>query len=177
MLQETIRGTVWKCGDDVTAYEIIAKNRWTLNRIDPEELGKWALEGAEPSVKDVPWGFKNKGFDVVIAGRDFGGGGKSIEHPVVALKGASVKLVVAESFSRYNFRNSINLGLPVMNCRGITRVFNTGDGIEANLLTGEIRNTTTNEVIIGTPLTDFILELIEAGGLLEYNRKQLKKSV
>lgn len=174
-MKHIIKGTVWKCGNDVTAYQIIAQKRWTLNNLDPDELGKWAFEGAEPSVKDIPWGFKNKGYDIVIAGKDFGGGGKSIEHPVVAMKGAGIKLAIAESFSRYNFRNAINLGLPALNCEGITKVFNTGDSIEANLLTGEIVNLTTKEKITGSQLSDFILKLIDTGGLLDFSRDELHK--
>jgi len=174
ILDHIVKGTVWTCGDRVDAYQIIGKNRWTLDSLDPAELGKWAFEGVDPAIKNVAWGFKNKEYDVVIAGKDFGGGGKSIEHPIVAMQGAGIKLVIAESFARYNFRNSINLGLPAVKCPGITRIFKTGDKVEANLLTGEIKNLTTGDTARGVPLTDFVLELIGAGGLLDYTKKKLQ---
>lgn len=167
-MDQVIRGITWTCSDNVTAYQIIAQKRWTMSKMDPLEMGKWVFEGADASVKDVPFGFKNKGYEIVIAGQDFGGGGKSIEHPIVAMKGAGVKLVIAESFARYNFRNSINLGLPAIKCLGITGVFKMGDVAEVNLLTGEIKNLTTGIRAHGIPLTNFVLDLLEAGGLLEY---------
>jgi 3-isopropylmalate/(R)-2-methylmalate dehydratase small subunit len=109
----------------------------------------------------------------VIAGQDFGGGGKSIEHPIVAMKGAGIGLIIAESFSRYTYRNSINLGLPAIKCEGITQAFKTGDEAAVNVLTGEIKNLTTGKTLRGCPLTDFVLGLVESGGLLEYYKKRL----
>jgi len=167
-----VKGTVWVCGDNVTAYQIISQKRWTEYGMNEEELGKWAFEGADSSIINVPSGFKNKGYDIVIAGKDFGGGGKSNEHPILAMKGAGVKLVIAESFARYSFRNAINLALPAIKCAGITQLFNTGEKIEVNLLTGEIKNLTTEKALTGIPLSVLSLDLINAGGLLEYHKKQ-----
>lgn len=174
-MKQTIRGTVWKCGDNITAYQIIAQKRWTMNKMDPEEMSKWVFEGAEPSVKDLPNGFKSKGYQVVVAGQDFGGGGKSIEHPIVAMQGAGIILLVAESFSRYTFRNAINLGMPAIMCPGVAEIFSSGDTLEADLLTGEIKNLSTGAVKAGIPLSDFVLRLIESGGLLEYYRKKISR--
>jgi 3-isopropylmalate/(R)-2-methylmalate dehydratase small subunit len=172
-LEQTISGVAWKCGDNVTAYQIIAQKRWTMNKLDPAEMGMWVFEGADPSVKDVPDGFKSKGYKIVVAGEDFGGGGKSIEHPILAMQGAGIVLLVAESFSRYNFRNAINLGLPAIMCPGVTKIFASGDRLEADLLSGKIKNLTTGAKAAGIPLSDFVLKLIESGGLLEYYRKKL----
>ena len=69
-------------------------------------------------------------YSFIIAGRNFGGGGKSIEHPIIAIKGAGVKAVIAESASRYFFRNAINNGLPILICEGITSNVRTGDDLE-----------------------------------------------
>jgi 3-isopropylmalate/(R)-2-methylmalate dehydratase small subunit len=126
-----------------TAYQIIGRKRWTLNAMDPAELGQWAFEDAIESIKDIPGGFQELGYDIVVAGHDFGGGGKSIEHPIVAMQGAGVKLVLAESFSRYNFRNAINRGLPAITCPGISGFCDTGDKLQVDLLNGEIKNLTT----------------------------------
>lgn len=173
-MEQILRGTVWKCGNDITAYQIIAQKRWTMSKMDPEEMGKWVFEGADPDVRDIPNGFKNKGFDVIIAGEDFGGGGKSIEHPIVAMQGAGVKLLIAESFARYTYRNSINLGLPAIMCPGITKIFSTGDKLEINLLLGEIKNLSTDETAKGYPLNNYVMDLIQTGGLLEYFRNHLQ---
>ena len=173
-MDKIVQGVVWNGGDGVDAYKIIGKTRWTMDRLDPAELGKWVFEDADPSIKNVEWGFRKKGYDVVVAGLDFGGGGKSIEHPIVAMQGAGVKLVVADSVARYNFRNSINLGLPAIKCPGVSRIFKTGDKIQVNLLTGEIKNLTTGAVAKGTPLTDFVLDLMASGGLLAYTKKRLQ---
>ena len=57
-MEKIITGTVWKCGNNITAYQIIDKNRWTLNGLDPDEMGKWAFEGAFEGVRNVEYGFK-----------------------------------------------------------------------------------------------------------------------
>lgn len=170
-MNDKIRGKAFCCGDNITAYQIIAQNRWNLG-LNEAELGKWAMEGACPEVLNVENGFRDKGCSIVVAGEDFGGGGKSIEHPIAALQGAGVKLLLADSFSRYSFRNAINRGLPAIPCPGISRIVNTGDELEAELRTGRIRNLTTGAEIQGTPLPDFVLAFAESGGMLAYYRGQ-----
>lgn len=170
-MKRIIQGCAYLCGDNVTAYQIIAQNRWALG-LNPEELGKWAMEGACPEVLNVENGFKSKGCSIVVGGEDFGGGGKSIEHPIAALQGAGVELLIADSFSRYSFRNAINRGLPAILCPGITKIVHTGDIIQADLVTGKIRNCTSGEEIQGAPLSDLVLEFVESGGMLAYYRKQ-----
>lgn len=88
--------------------------------LDPEDLGRWALERVAPEFAGVENGFKNSDYSIVVAGKNFGGG-KSIEHPVISLIGAGVEVVLADSFARCNFRNSINNGLPVAECKGISQ--------------------------------------------------------
>jgi len=144
--------------------------------MDPVELGKWVFEDAAPELKDNPGAFQKLSCDIVVAGNDFGGGGKSIEHPIVAMQGAGIKLVLAESFSRYNFRNAINRGLPAITCPEVTGLFNTGDTLECNLLTGEVKNITTGGTLRGIPLPDLVLGILEAGGILEFTRKSLASS-
>ncbi|MGN0983623.1 MAG: 3-isopropylmalate dehydratase [Gemmiger sp.] len=168
-MKRVIRGKVYKCGDNVTAYQIIAQNRWALG-LNAQELGKWAMEGACPEVCNVENGFRQKGCTIVAGGEDFGGGGKSIEHPIAALQGAGVELLIADSFSRYSFRNAINRGLPAILCPGITDIVHTGDELEADLITGRIRNCTTGAEIQGAPLSDLVLEFVECGGMLAYYR-------
>lgn len=164
-MNDIIKGRAFVCGSNVTAYQIIAQKRWALG-LDPDELGKWAMEGVCPEAADVENGFKNKGFRIVVGGEDFGGGGKSIEHPIAALQGAGISLLIADSFSRYSFRNAINRGLPAILCPGITELVRTGDELEVNPRTGVIRNCTTGETKMGAPLPEQIMEFIACGGML-----------
>lgn len=170
-MTDTIRGKVFLCGDAVTAYQIIAQKRWSLG-LDEKELGKWAMEGVCPEIADIENGFRDKGYSIVAAGEDFGGGGKSIEHPIAALQGAGIRLILADSFSRYSFRNAINRGLPAIQCPGISKFVQSGDEIEAELKTGRIRNLNTGREIQGTPLPDFVLNFVESGGMLAYLREK-----
>lgn len=170
-MQQVITGKAFVCGDNVTAYQIIGRKRWDLG-LNPEELGKWAMEGTCPEVLDVENGFKDMHYQIVVAGEDFGGGGKSIEHPIAALQGAGITLLIADSFSRYSFRNAINRGLPAILCPGITKIVRTGDDLEVDLITGDIVNKRTNEKIQGAQLPEFVLNFIEAGGMLNYYRNK-----
>lgn len=167
----TVKGSAFVCGDNVTAYQIIAQNRWALG-LKEEELGKWAMEGVCPEFLNVEHGFQNQGFSIVVGGEDFGGGGKSIEHPIAALQGAGVRLLLADSFSRYSFRNAINRGLPAIFCPGITKLVHTGDILEADLTTGIVRNCTSRAEIQGVPLPDLVLQFVECGGMLAYYRNK-----
>ena len=79
-----------------------------MNKIDAQEMSHWVFELMEPSAEGSPDFFKRMGLSIVVAGKNFGCGSKSVEHPMAALKGAGVELVLAESFSRYSYRNAIN---------------------------------------------------------------------
>jgi 3-isopropylmalate/(R)-2-methylmalate dehydratase small subunit len=87
--------------------------------------------------------------------------------------GAGIKAVIAESFSRLQFRNAINNGLPFVTCQDITKAVNTGDELEINLQTGKIRNLATGNEIDGTPMSDFVTEIANAGGLISYIRQKV----
>jgi 3-isopropylmalate/(R)-2-methylmalate dehydratase small subunit len=168
-----IEGKVFKVGDRVTAYQISFQERWNSCGTNPTELGKWAFEPLLPEVKDVPFGFRDKGFSIVVGGTDFGGGGKSNDHPVLTLHGAGIKLLIAESFSRIYFRNCINLGFPVIECRGISEFVEINDELSVNLTIGEIENLSAGRIIYGTPLSTYALNILEAGGLLSYYRNSV----
>lgn len=170
-MKENITAKAFVCGDNITAYQIIGQKRWAAG-LNPDELGKWAMEGVCPELRELPDGFRNMGFSIIVAGHDFGGGGKSIEHPIVALQGAGVQLLLAESFSRYSFRNAINLGLPAIVCPGITAMAHTGDEISADLLTGQIKNLTTGQTLQGRPLPELVLKFVEYSGMLSYYRQR-----
>lgn len=163
-----IQGSCFCCGDGVTVYEIVAEHHWTMNQIDPSAMSPWVFEALEPEAKNIPNYFKKLGHSIVVAGEDFGCGSKSVEHPMAALKDAGVQLVLAESFSRYSYRNAINLGLPVMTCPGIREAVHPGDVVNVDLMAGRISNMTTGVTLQANGLGEFALNILKAGGLLEF---------
>ena len=166
MMDTKIIGKVFKCGDKITVYQIIPQRYWKMSRPEPdvENLGRHLFEGLDAAdAPGVP--FHNE--EIVVAGRDFGCGGKSILHPVIAMKSAGVKLVIAESVSRYCYRNAVNLALPVLLCQGITAFVCTGESITVDVLSGSIRRADGAELHC-TGLSPFAVSLIESGGELAY---------
>ncbi len=153
----------WVFGDDVSTDSIIA-GCYLIKR-DPRELSKHVMEDI-----DSRFAAKVRRGDVVVAGRNFGCG-SSREHAPIALKAAGVSAIVAESFARIFYRNSINQGLPALVCPGVRRGFKSGDGIRIDLEKGIIRNTTTGKVFKAEPLPDFMLAIIRAGGLLAHLKR------
>ncbi len=175
-MEKIIQGKTWVGRDDIMVYEIVSMKRWNMDKVDPAELGDWAMEGVDPAFAAAPGGFRAGGYGIVVAGTNFGGGGKSIEHPVFALKGAGVRAVLAESFSRFNFRNSVNNGLPVFVCPGILSLAKTGDVLEVDTVEGRVTNPATGAFLPIQPPPPFAVALIDAGGLIPYTKAQLKQS-
>lgn len=171
MSSKILRGKAWVGGKDIYAYDIIQQTHWP-KPLDPVDLSKWVMAGVAPEFEGEN-GFKRFGYAFVVAGSNFGGGGKSIEHPIIGLMGAGVKAVIADSFSRLQFRNAINSGMPFMACAGITEVVSTGDELEVNLETGQIRNLSNGKEIWGAPIAAFVTEIAEAGGLISYVKQQI----
>ena len=106
--------------------------------------------------------------------RNFGCG-SSREQAPLALKYAGVQCVLGESFARIFYRNSINIGLPVIECKGISTFANDGDELTVDLDTGKIQNLTSKKTLQGTQMPPFILEILSDGGLIENLRKRLNQ--
>lgn len=169
----TMRGRVWVAPDFTDTYKIIPQQYWDKGQgLDREELGKHAMEGLDPSFASRSRGGE---FVFICAGRTFGGGGKSIEHPIYAILGAGIKAVIVESTVRYFYRNAINHGLPILVCPGITGIVKTGDEIEVALLSGEIRNRSNGKAIQAQPMTEFALRILSAGGYLAFVKASLPR--
>ena len=168
-------GKTYVTGDNTTAYKISFNTRWKECGTDEQALGQWLFEPIIPEIAGVPNGFKSMGYEVVVSGVDFGGGFKSNDHPVLTLKGAGIKLLIAEKFNRIFFRNAINLGVPVITCPGILKMAHNGDILEGDIATGVVTNRTTGIVLQGQPLSELALELEAAGGLLPYWKAKLTK--
>jgi 3-isopropylmalate/(R)-2-methylmalate dehydratase small subunit len=137
--------------------------------VDPYDLAKHALAGLDEHFVD-----KAKGGIIIIGGKNFGCG-SSREQAPLALKYSGVKCVIAETFARIFYRNSINIGLPVIECKGIHDAVKEGDEIAVDLEAGKITNLTTKKTLDGTKLPPSIMEILTDGGLIENLRKRMNK--
>jgi len=160
------KGKAWRFGDDVNT-DLIIPGKY-LELVDPEEMAEHAMEGIDP---DFPKKIQ-KG-DIVVGGTNFGCG-SSREHAPLALKYAGIDAVIAESFARIYYRNSINIGLPALECPGITEAVEDGDTVEVDVTGGTIKNTRTNAELSFTPLPDFMVEVLNDGGLVPYLKKNME---
>ncbi|MCP8315901.1 MAG: 3-isopropylmalate dehydratase small subunit [archaeon] len=152
-----LSGKVVKYGDDINTDYIIPGKYMVLT--DPRELAKHVMEGIDPS-------FIKKSKDaIIVAGKNFGSG-SSREQAPIALKHSGAKAIVAKSFARIFYRNAINIGLPVLECEDLWGMVQESDELMLDLKSGRITNLTNNKSTQAQPLPEFILELIEIGGLL-----------
>ena len=160
-----LRGRVHKYGADVNT-DVIIPARY-LNTTDPQELAQHCMEGEDPEfVRRVRPG------DIIVADTNFGCG-SSREHAPIAIKAAGVSCVVAKSFARIFYRNAINLALPVLECAEAVDGSEAGDELEVDLESGAIRNLTRGTAFKAKPFPEFMLELLQAGGLVEYTKRRL----
>ena len=158
-----ISGRVWVFGDNVDTDQIIPAEYLVM--ADPMELGRHAFEKARPDFA----GRMREG-DIIIAGWNFGCG-SSREHAPMALIGCGVKCVIAKSFARIFYRNSINIGLPLVECAVEAR---EGDEVEVDFKSGKARNIITGGEFGFKAPPGFLMELMKSGGLIEYTKRKLK---
>ena len=156
----TLEGRVWKFGDNIDTDVIIPAPY--LVTTDMVELGKHCMEGV-----DVSFAEKVRPGDIVVAGTNFGCG-SSREHAPMALKGAGISCVIAESFARIFFRNAFNMGLAIFESPGIFQGVQDGDQVSVDQNTGEIIDHTNGKRFLASPIPSFMQELIEAGGLMSH---------
>jgi 3-isopropylmalate/(R)-2-methylmalate dehydratase small subunit len=116
---------------------------------------------------------KVKKGDIIVAGKNFGSG-SSREEAVNTLKTLGIEIVIAESFARIYFRNLINLGIPGLKIKNVKEKFSEGDYLKISLNNGVIINETKNTTFKIDQLPQFLLEIIEAGGILNKIKQRLK---
>jgi 3-isopropylmalate/(R)-2-methylmalate dehydratase small subunit len=166
-IKNILRGKAWKYGDNIDTDAIIPARYLTSS--DPKYLAEHCMEDADTEfVKKAQEG------DFIIAGQNFGCG-SSREHAPIAIKAAGISCVIAKSFARIFYRNSFNMGLPILECPQAVDGIKNGDEIEVDLGEGIIRNRKTGAEFHAQPIPPFMRELIEAGGLINYARKRVKK--
>ena len=152
-------GTVIKYGDNVDT-DVIIPARY-LNTSDKKELASHCMEDLDNTFA----GRVKKG-DIMVAGFNFGCG-SSREHAPIAIKASGVSLVIAKSFARIFYRNSINIGLAIVECPEAVDGISEGDRVEADMDNGIIRNLTTGKKYKTAPFPEFIQKIIENNGLIE----------
>ena len=162
----TIRGRIWKYGDNVDTDVIIPARYLSLST--PEELARHCMEDLDPGFA----GAVQRG-DVIVAGENFGCG-SSREHAPLAIKGAGVSCVVARSFARIFYRNAINVGLPILEAPTAVDGAEKGHQLEIDLQLGRIRNLTTGQAYRAEPYPPFMMSIIAVGGLVAYTRQRIE---
>lgn len=163
-MSDVIKGKAWRFGDDVDT-DVIIPARY-LNTSDPDMLAAHCMEDADP-------GFPGKVShgDIIVGGKNFGCG-SSREHAPIAIKAAGVSCVIAGSFARIFYRNAFNMGLPIFESREAADRIRTGDIIEVDPVEGSIRNISRDETFRAEPYPQFMMDLIDAGGLIPFLLKE-----
>jgi fatty-acyl-CoA synthase len=166
-LRERVRihGKAWKFGKNIDTDAIIPARR--CNTADPRELALYCMEDADPEFASR----MTRG-DLIVAETNFGCG-SSREVAPLSIKAAGVSAVIARSFARIFFRNSINIGLPILECPEAVDGIQEGDKVEVEPATGTIRNLTRRQVYQAEPFPDFLQNIIDQGGLLAYVENRL----
>jgi len=161
-----IKGRVHKFSDDINTDDIISAKY--LVSADAKELGSHCMESIAPDFTK-----KVKPGDIIVAGKNFGCG-SSREHAPLAIKGCGVSAVIARSFAAIFFRNSINIGLPFLTLENITGI-SDGDELEIALESGIIKNVTSGKTYKTEAFPEFLQEIVEDGGLMNYIKKKSGK--
>lgn len=159
------KGTVHRYGRDIDTDVIIPARYLTTS--EPSELAKHCLEDL-----DVEFVNNVKSGDIIVAEENFGCG-SSREHAPIAIKAAGVDAVIAKSFARIFYRNSINTGLVILECPEAVDAIKNGDVVSVDTETGTITDETTGESFTAQPFPPFIADIIEQGGLLNRTRHVL----
>ena len=159
-----VKAKVVKLGNNVDTDVILPGKYLALT--DPEELKTHAMEGISP-------GFASKFAEgaIVVAGENFGQG-SSREHAPIALKAAGVRCVIADSFARIFYRNAINIGLPALECPGVSTHVVDGDQLSVDVERGEIRNLRTGETLTSEAIPPNLIQVLNDGGIIEHLRKK-----
>ena len=160
-----LKGRVHKYGANVDTDAIVPARY--LNISEPAELAQHCMEDIDSAFVD-----KVENGDIIVADANFGCG-SSREHAPVAIKAAGISCVVARSFARIFFRNGINIGLPLLECDEAVENIEDGDVLEIDLVAGQIKNVTRGKTFVAESYPDFMMGIVNVGGLVEYTKNKL----
>jgi len=162
-----LQGKVWKFGDNIDTDLIIAARY--LNTSDAKELASHVMEDADPEfTKKMSIG------DIIVAGENFGCG-SSREHAPIALKAAGISAIIAPTFARIFYRNAFNMGLPIFELKEASEI-DEGDVVKVDMDSGEVINITQSKRYTFTPIPEFMQELVDAGGLINFAKNEISQN-
>ena len=159
-----LEGKVWRYGDNIDT-DVIIPARY-LNSFDPKELASHCMVDIDESFSQ-----NVKAGDIMVGGKNFGCG-SSREHAPLAIKASGVSCVIAETFARISYRNAINIGLPIIECKEAAQEIKAGDVVEVNFDSGVITDVTTGKSFQGQAFPPFMQKIIECEGLVNYINKK-----
>ena len=160
-----VQSTVIKYGDHVDT-DVIIPARY-LNTTDHAELASHCMEDIDKDFKA-----KSETSKIIVAGRNFGCG-SSREHAPIAIKASGISVVIADSFARIFYRNSIDIGLPIIECPAAAAAIADGDEVSVDMDSGVISDVTTGETFTAAPLPPFVQEIVRCGGIANYVKKKI----
>ncbi|MBI4333326.1 MAG: 3-isopropylmalate dehydratase [Chloroflexi bacterium] len=162
---EIIRGKVWKFGDNVSTTDITPKEMF---HGIPHTTREMVFAATRPD-----WKNRVQPGDCIVAGENFGfGSTRTVASDV--MKELRIGCIVADSMARMYFRTAISIGFPTLVCAGVSRIFSEGDELEADIARGVIRNLTTGQSLRSSPYPPYLLEILDAGGLMPLLVKKLE---
>jgi 3-isopropylmalate/(R)-2-methylmalate dehydratase small subunit len=164
-MKTTLEGSAFTFGKNLDTDQIYPGQYLELSQV--EDIKQHALEGADPDFVE-----KFKPGDIIVAGTNFGCG-SSREQAAIALKAVGTSAILAESFARIFYRNAINLGLPLLVSPGVTDHVTTGDTLKIDLKEGVVHNQSTGAELQVQPMSGYVFEILEAGGIKPLVKKQL----
>ncbi len=166
-MREQIKAKAHVLGNNIDTDQIYP-GRY-LELVEPREIASHCLEGADETLAA-----RFQSGEIIVAGTNFGCG-SSREHAAIALSTLGVSVVLAESFARIFYRNAINLALPLMVCPGISKLVSDGEELFVDLKNGEVTRIKTNEVFKAQKISDYAMEILNAGGIKPLFRKRTGK--
>ena len=165
MSQFIIKGSAFVYGANISTDQIYPGQYLELT--DYEDVGKHAMEGADKEFTKTA-----KAGDIIVASTNFGCG-SSREHAAVTLKAAGVGAVIADSFGRIFYRNAINLGIPLIVCKGFSAKVQRGDVLTVSMTTGTIVNERSGETFQAEPVSEYTMTILASGGIKPLVRKEM----
>lgn len=166
-MQRVIEGKVFVFDENIDTDQIYP-GRY-LDLTDPEDVGKHAMEGVDPSFVA-----EFKAGDIIVASTNFGCG-SSREHAVVTLKAVGVGALIADSYGRIFYRNAINLGIPVIVCPNLRQHVSRGDTLSVDIATGKIVNLSTGQEFLAESFSEYTMSILNNGGIKDLVKRQMQE--
>lgn len=165
-MEKIVSGKVFRFGKNIDTDQIYPGR--FVQFTDVDEVKKYAMHGADETFVE-----KVKAGDIIVAGTNFGCG-SSREHAAITLKAVGVSVILAESFGRIFYRNAINIGLPVIVCPNISSLVENGETLSVDIEKGIVSNT-NNQIAEIEPFSEYVLNILEHGGIKQLIKKQLEE--